>query len=200
MLTMRQLCIRALRKARVVSEGRPTAEDYDFQVAMETVLSMYAAFIANGRFGPTTDVIVTADYTAGENERVVNNSESDVTITLPATIEDDSTGTTVTRPPEDRSFVLVSGPDPQAYLYDADLAEWVTLGDLTADSNAPLSGRFAAHLISILAGQLCDEYGSEIGPVLANLIQTGNAALKLKRPRRVSAETAVLRSINRWNC
>jgi len=196
MFSMRQLAIRALRKAGVVSEIMPTANAYDADVAMDTAIAMYARFIGNGLWGPITNVIATEDYTAGENERVVNTSETVINITLPATIEDSSSGTTVTRTPEDRAFVLVSGAEPQAYVYDADLADWVSLYDLTLDDNAPLTGRYGSELIAILAGEISDERGLEPGPVLAALIRSGLAALRLKRPRRVTAEGPVLRGIS----
>lgn len=198
MLTMRQLAVRALRRVGVVSEGQPTSQAYDTAVALETARDMYLSFIANGLFGPVTDVLVSADYTASENERVINTSEDDITVTLPLTVTDDSSGTRATRAPEDRAFVLVSGSEPHAHIYDADLADWRSIYDLTLDDSAPLSGRYATHLSSILAGRLCPDYGMTPDLVLTSLIQTGLASLRLKKPRRAYAEGAALRNLEQW--
>lgn len=196
MKTMRQLTTRSLRMLKVVGglgNRVPFAEDS--QDAMDAAEAMFTGLIANGVFGPETVVLVDDDYTAGENERVLNTSETEVDITFPATLEDTSSGFTVTRAPYDRSFGIVAGAEPRFVLYDADLADWVDLSGLTLDSTAPLTGRFYDHLSAILAEHISIGYGEEPPPALLRLAQTGRAALRLKKPIRVGTENAVLRGI-----
>jgi hypothetical protein len=180
-----------------VTEGTPAANDYEASVGKESAWAMYAGFISQGMFGPVEDVLVEADYTAEENQRIVNISDADVTITLPATITETVAGNEITRPPEDRAFVLVAGPDPFIYIYDADQADWVSIYDLTLDSNAPLSQRYYGDLCTLLAYQLCSDLHLPPPVTLIPYIEPARAALRSKRPRRQGAATAVLRGLAR---
>lgn len=197
MATCRQLITRSLRQLSVVSTGRPVATAAEAVDALESLKALYASLITEGLFGKITDVLTDEDYTADENERVINNSETAITVSLPFEVTETINGADVTRAPEDRAFVLVAGTDPQAWLYDADLGDWTDTNLLTLDDYAPLSGRFLAHLSALLALDVAGEYGAEPTPSLAQHAARGRAALRLKTPRRVSAPLAVLRGIGR---
>jgi hypothetical protein len=160
---------------------------------LEAHKGMLRGFIGNGMFGPAADVLIEEDYEAGENERVINNSADDVTITLPLTI----TECGVDRTPEDRAFVIIAGADPLYYIYDADVADWVEIGGLTLDSNAPLSGRFETGLASLLAVHILSEYGMEPSAILADMARTAHAAMRLKKPRLTPVPNALLRGVGR---
>jgi hypothetical protein len=194
MSTVRQVITRALRLAKqLAGAGARTPPPEDAEDALEAARGMYAGFIANGLFGPITDVLEDEAYTAGENERITKSGV--FAVTLPTTIEDDSSGTTVTRAPEDRAFVLISGSTPEAHVYDADKADWLSIYDLTLDSYAPFSTRYATHLAALLAVHVMEEYGSAPGPILLDMAQTAKAALRQKKPRRATADPALLRGL-----
>lgn len=196
MKTMRQLITRANRLATIHGgAGMRTLPAENAADGLEAALGMYQGFIGNGLFGPTTDVLIEDDYEAGENERIINNSADDVDITLPLTLTDAVTG--LERTPEDRSFVIVARADPVFYVYDADVADWIEIGALTIESNAPLSGRFETGLAALLAVHILSEYGMEPSAILAGLASTAHAAMRLKRPRLVSAPNVLLRGVGR---
>lgn len=199
MKTMRQLETRAVRLATI--HGGPGMRSMPPDIAAdahEAALGMFAGFIGNGLFGPATDVLVDTDYEAGENERIVNDTDGDITITLPLTVVDASTG--LDRTPEDRAFVIVAGSAPTLHIYDADQADWIEIGALTLDSTAPLSGRFETGLAALLAVHILSEYGLEPSAILANLASTAHAAMRIKKPRLVYAPTALLRGVGRFPC
>jgi hypothetical protein len=194
MKTMRQLITRAARLATIHGgAGMRVLPAEMVADGLESALGMYSGFIGNGLFGPITDVLIEEAYEAGENERIVNSTTDDLDITLPITI----TECGVDRSPEDRAFVIISGVDPLFYVYDADVADWVEIGGLTLDSDAPLSGRFATGLSALLAVHMLSEYGIEPSAILADMARTAHGALRLKKPRIVSVQTPLLRGVGR---
>lgn len=197
MATCRHLITRALRMLSLVTEGHPEPEAYDAQNALEAFRDMLTAYVAEGVFGPLTNVAVSADYTAKENERVADVSGSDVVITLPATISevDPCTGATVTRAPYDRSVVLIAGGD--CYIYDANHGAWSQVGALTLDSHAPLSATLERGLAALLAGNLAPDYGVNLSPVVLGVASSTHAALRRKPPIPVAVEGPLLRTLGR---
>jgi hypothetical protein len=194
MRTLRQLANRTHRLGSLHGgAGMRVLAAEDAADTLEAAKGMYRGFIGNGMFGPTTDVLIEDDYEAGENERIVNSSADDVTITLPLNI----TECGVDRTPEDRAFVIIAGADPLYYIYDADVADWVEIGGLTLDSNAPLSGRFETGLASLLAVHILSEYGMEPSAILADMARTAHAAMRLKKPRLTPVPNALLRGVGR---
>jgi hypothetical protein len=181
MPTVRQITTRALRFLGVVSEGQPAPSAYDSELAREALQSLYTQLIASGAFGDLTDVDIEDDYEAGENERVVNVSDGDVSVTMPALIEttDPDTGATTERLPYDRSVVIVARQG--TYMYDADEGDWLQVDALELTDTAPLSGRYGTGLAALLAVSLAPDYGAEPGSALTALANEGSQQLYQKR-------------------
>lgn len=188
--TVRQLITRSLRFLNVVSEGNPAPFAYAFDNALVALTDLYRQYIAMGAFGEITDVLTAADYTAGENERVINSGAAAITVTLPTTITENGTA----RAPYDRAFVLVAADDA-TYLYDADQADWVRIETLTLDSTAPLSQRYGSGLAALLAASLAPEYGVVLDPVTVALADEGARSLRIRRIAPAVLDPA-LRALN----
>lgn len=157
--TVRQIVTRAARKIGAANEGQPSPAPYDADVLKQALLDWYLTAIDAGTFGALKPVSVSADYTAKENERIANISGGDITITLPVTVTD--RWTCKPRAPRDGAVVQVSGDT--TWLYDSALGDWVDLGALTLESAAPLSGRSADGLASVVAVLVMEERGLEAG-------------------------------------
>lgn len=184
MATCLDVITRAMTKGRIRGLGDdPSAEEST--VGLETLQSFYDELISLGAFGRLTEVIVDSAYTAGENERIYNTSGSPVVITLPETVDDTENGDT--RPPRDRSLVVIAGDPTEAHLYSAPLGAWQQLTGLTLQSEAPLSERSFDGLASLLAVMLLEEYGKPVTQVLANRAQAFRSLItsRLDSPRSV---------------
>lgn len=168
----------SLRKLGKLGAGR-TARTVDAEDALESLKGLYRSLINSGAFGRLRDVIPTADYTAGENERILRYSDSTATISLPALVTDYWFGTcqygsrwvppgsetSASRPPRDCSIVVVSDAFTgitEEFLYDAQDRTWQSLSDLALDTEAPLSRRDPDGLKAALAVTIADEYGGEL--------------------------------------
>lgn len=151
-----------LRKAHQVAVGAtPAAEES--AAGLITLQAMYDEMVGRGAFGRLTEVLATADYTAGENQRIYNNIATPVTITLPETVIDLYTG--AARPPRDRSIVVVVGATPGIYCYSAPLGSWARMSSLILTDLAPLAERSVDGLASYLATHLAEEYSDQLGPL-----------------------------------
>lgn len=195
MTTLRQLITRGQRLATIHGgAGMRALPAENAADGLESAIGMYRGFIGNGIFGPITDVLITEAYEAGENERVINNTAEDLAITLPLTITDCG----VERTTEDRSVVIiVDAEDPAFWTFDVDIGDWVELGSLTLDDRAPFSGRFETGLAALLAVHMLSEYGMEPSAILADLARTAHGAMRLKKPRLVTAPNPLLRGVGR---
>jgi hypothetical protein len=189
MATCRKIVTAALRKTGVVGEGQQAPPAYDAQVALETLQNWYLGAVAQGLFGRLCDVIIDADYEAGEFERISNPTGATATVTLPSTVVDDCTGET--RVPVDLCPVVqtsAEATEPQISLYDGQLGHWVSLNGLTLDSEAPLSTRGPDGLSSLLATALAEEYGRQASPI--NMARAARFLATLSQ-RNVSQRRAV---------
>ncbi len=151
--------------------------------------------------GPLRDVDVTADYTAGENQRVRIQSGYTVNVTLPnavpvigyvnpadygflASSETSASGTTSQadgvryRQPYDGSRVEIVGTSQAAYFYRADINAWKLASGLALDDEAPLNDRLRSALASLTAERLLDVLGSgQMTPALQSRISRARVAL-----------------------
>lgn len=186
MSTVRSLVNRAHRYLKTYGSGETPSDD-DGDIGLEELQLYLKQNVAKGVFGPLTDVVITEAYEAGENERIANLTGSALTVTLPDSIVDDVTGDD--RAPEDRAVVIVAGDSTS--LYDATLAAWVNLDTMTLNDDEPLAG---FNLAWPLALQMSESFGLEPGPVLVAKAATTQAALRLKKPIRVTAPLAVLQT------
>lgn len=206
-ITVRSVVKGAMKKLGVLAIGRePTAAQA--QDALEILQAFYRELIGQGVFGRLNDVLVTTStYEARENERVVCDLSSGVTVTLPETITQslygalplyDPYGTDygrgsvceiLPRPPRDGACIIVADVNSSLeryYLYDANRAYWVLLDELTLDSTAPLGERYENGLRAILAERLTDPFGVPLPKQAAGEANTFrySISMKLDRSRR----------------
>jgi hypothetical protein len=150
MTAMRTILTRAIRMTRARPLGDdPAAEEID--AALEDAQAMYLTT-------PTrrlTDVLITADYEAKENERITYTSGS-WTVTYPTTISEDGTS----RTPQNGAIVEVSGTSGSTRkIYIAELKTWMTLTGLTLDSEQPFGPTHDLDVAAMIAARIS-------GPVL----------------------------------
>ena len=185
MTTCRNVIKGALKKLGALAMGRePTAAQSED--ALEVLQSLYRELAGQGVFGRLQDVLVTtATYTAREQERVVCDSLSGQTITLPETITQDLLDSApydtcgpgysdygwghpvydvLPRPPRDGAMIVVAdirSDFEKTYLYDANRAYWVLIDGMTLDTEAPLTGRFDNGIKAKLALRLWTHYSKD---------------------------------------
>lgn len=187
MATCRHVVNGALRKLGRLGGGRDprTADATDALAALQ---GLYLSWIASGAFGRLSDVIAEADITAAENVRIIRD-ETVVTVTLPEVVpaycdplpygalwpyvvQNGTDG--ANRPPRDGAVVQIKdtvGGQVASYVYDGTLREWVKIEALQMDNEAPRSVTDPEGLSAVLAMELSDTFGAEIGP--ATLRQAG---------------------------
>ena len=182
MATCRHVINGALRKLGRLGGGREprTADTTDALAALQ---GLYLSWIASGAFGRLADVIPLTDMTAGENQRILRDP-STITVTLPDTVPmwtdpqpynlergiyptnyEQTDGSN--RPPRDGAVVQIKdtvGGQVASYLYDGTLREWVQIEALQLDNEAPRSITDPEGLSALLAMELADTFGAEIGP------------------------------------
>jgi hypothetical protein len=167
MTTCLDIITKAYAKARVRARG----DDLDAEEAsagLVSLESLFAEMAAEGVFGRLTDVIVSADYTAGEQERIFNTDpDGDAavfTITLPKEITDADEDAGV-RPPRDLTLVQVVGSGATTRVYSR--GSWVALDSLTLAGTCPLAERGADGLACLLAAYIAEENGKPVGSITA---------------------------------
>lgn len=96
-----------------------------------------------------TDVLISANYTAGENERVFNTSGGAVTITLPQTVTDSITGET--RAPRNGSVVEIADATPERHIYISELGSWQEYSNLAETDPQPFGSEHEQGLRAMLA-------------------------------------------------
>lgn len=182
----------ALRKCGVLAAGRE-ARSADLNDTFDALKALYRQLITQGTFGRLCDVIPVANYTAFENERIFRNTEAVVSITLPETLanweywgdwwifgrypyEPVPPATNVinldVRTPRDCAVVSIidkfTGLNAD-FIYDGQTKAWTGISSLTVDDEAPLSSRDQQGLQALLAAQVVDEYGGQLGPMTVRL-------------------------------
>lgn len=202
-VTVRDIVKGALRKLGVLAVSRePTGAQA--QAALGALQSLYRELVGQGSFGRFTDVLVTTTpYNARENERVVCDLESGVTVNLPETITESllralpvydpsapdygrASCETLPRPPRDGACIIVADVNSsyeKYYLYDANRAYWVLIDDLTLDSRAPLANRNENGLKAMLASRMASDFGVQVPPVVASETNTFRYILGQKPDR-----------------
>lgn len=187
MATCSDLIKAAFKRARIsgdLDEVRPREMDRGLQVLQD----VYLGLVGSGAFGRFNDVLVTADYEAEEQDRILVNTEDDISITYPQTVADDAAEGGY-RPPRDGAAIMttdVYSTDIVVHIYDAAYAAWTLIEELTLASYAPLSVRYRAALEARLAVRLCEEHGMTVTPELRRQEGQGILALvsRYDAPRR----------------
>lgn len=179
MATCSSIINRALRKIGRLGAGRD-ARTNDAQDALDVLRGMYLSWISSGAFGRLADVIVNADYTAGENMRVVRPIGVTATITLPDTVPmyadplpynrerlyytnyESVDGNT--RPPRDGAVVVVADQQTgttATWVYDGTVKVWRQIDTLALDDEAPMSAGDPDGLAACLAVEASDQFAGE---------------------------------------
>lgn len=144
MTNMRTLLTRAIRKTRQKPLGdTPEAEEID--AALEDAQAFFLT-LTNRQL---VDVLVSADYEAGEDERV-NTGGLTLDITLPTSISGED------RPPRAGAIVEIAGTDLTRYIYVPELASWTAIGGLDLNSVQPFGPSMDDALTDMLAARFCD--------------------------------------------
>ncbi len=174
MPTCRDIITAAFRKTKVYGSGEtPTAAD--MADALDELQNLYEQWGSNGMFGRLSDVYTNGDYEAGPNERVTVTDSG--VVTIPVTVDDQGED----YPPYDTAFVevidTVAGTVSRS-IYE--LGAWVSVSDLTLDSEAPLASKGRSGLAACLALSLADEFGGEVGPGTARQAGSFKTGLSLK--------------------
>ena len=197
MATARDITNGALRKIGKLAGGREPRTQ-DASDALEALRGLYRQLINSGAFGRLRDVVPTGSaYTAGENERVFRNSDATLTIDLPELVRRDlpcgplpydeeeayypnGVIDNAMRPPRDCSVVVVSDAftaQTVHYIYDGQQRLWTPIDGLELDSVAPLSFRDPEGLKCLLATQINDEFGGQLGEMTMRMAANFQTAL-----------------------
>lgn len=201
MATCRDVITEALRVLGALAPGDEAAVDElaSGLDAMQTlVLELHA------QRGPLTDVDVSADYTAGENQRLRIEQGSTATVSLPNSVNVlyaaapydygfmgggwARAGSVAAadggalRAPRDGARIEIVGVTQAIYFYRADLNEWVSILGLTLDTPFPLNERYRGHMAALIAQRLADSWPAlyEPTPSLQRRIQAAGFALALR--------------------
>jgi hypothetical protein len=164
MATCSAVITAALKKIAVTNPT--TAELSDGLAALQ---SLYDAMVSAGSFGRLNDIVVTADYTAQEFDRIFVDTASAVTVTVPDTFDrtcmDPPTTandpSASTRPPRDLSAIVINTIDTterEVYVSDAHIGQWVNVLALGLNDIAPLSLRNTDGLACRLAMVVAADY------------------------------------------
>lgn len=185
MTTMQTFLARSLRKTRAPQVG----ESIESQ-AMNAALEDAQAYVRSLTNWALTDVVISADYTAGEDERITDTSGS-ATVTRPTTITD--AVTQEVRTPRNGAVIEVTGTTPTRHVYISELKAWSAVYGLTLASEQPfgpamddaLSDMFAARfcetifqieptaVLVALAGQGKADFGARFAPPITAQIDPG---------------------------
>lgn len=199
-MNCREVANGALRKIGVLAAGRE-ARSADLNDTFKALKGLYRQLVTNGAFGRLDDVIPVADFTAFENQRIFRNTEDVVSITLPETVRNpDFWGAywifgrypyepvppatnavnLDVRTPRDCAVVTIidkfSGLVSD-FIYDGQQKSWTGIYALTLDDEAPLSFRDPQGLQALLAAQISDEYGRELGGATQRMAGNFQSAL-----------------------
>jgi hypothetical protein len=181
--SVRDIVNGALRKIGKLAGGREPRTQ-DSSDALDALRGLYRYLINSGAFGRLRDVVpVGSTYMAAENERIFRNSDATLSIDLPELVRRDFLCGPLPydeesvyypnglvdngmRPPRDCSVVVISDAftaQTVEYIYDGQQKLWTPIFGLILESPAPLSARDPDGLKALLAMQIVDEFGGQLG-------------------------------------
>lgn len=187
-MTIQELIRLARRHAVVRRIGDLTGVDEpnvtEFTDGLVIAQSMYDTLVSSGMFGRAVEVIESADYEAEEGVRIYNSEDSNITITLPESVEDAFTGDD--RPPADYTLVRIAGATPQTYIYSAPFGGWMRMTSLALGDTAPLAERGSQGLAALLAEHMAGP--DALSPGVRRMSASFRSLLSLKfdAPRTVA--------------
>lgn len=188
MTNMRIFLTRAIRKTRARALGDdPAAEE------MTAALEDAEAFFLTLTSRQLTDVLVMANYTAGEDERVTQNGGPYV-VSLPAVIDGEN------RPPRNGAIVEVTGSNPARSIYVSELADWMPVRGLELTDEFPFGPSVEEAMADMLAARFCDSiFRREPSAVLVQLASQGREQFASRfAPPIVAQVDAGLRQTRGW--
>lgn len=199
MATCISVITRALRFLGVLGEGEAPSANGAAD-ALESLQGLYYDLIDKG--ADLTDVRITANYTAEENERVFNVGGPFV-VTLPDYITD----TSLTpdddglqrRPPREFAVISIAGDPRETHVYDPTLGDWVAIEDLETTDEAPWASQLNQGLSAMLAVILAPEYGVEPRPVVAALAEDARNRVT-GRMQQAAGSVFFQPDMRRWEC
>lgn len=157
MTTMRTILTQAIRKTRQRPLGdAPEAEE--MEAALEDAQALFLT-LTNRQL---RDVLVTAAYTAGEDERV-NTGGVSLSITLPTSITEGG----VARPPRAGAIVEVAINALERHIYVPELAAWKALAGLELTDEQPFGPSLDEAVADMLAARLCSSVFQVDPPAVA---------------------------------
>lgn len=171
MSTVRQVITTTLRWLNVTGRNVPKA--YQAADALEDLQTLYLELISEG--ADLQDVLITGNYTAGENQRILDTLAPTAVVSFPATINTpltnprfnyltDAAVNNTLRAPTDFSTIVLAGSTPQTVVYDANLGAWVSIEGLALDDAAPWSVYLGQSLVAMLAAVIADSYALQLSP------------------------------------
>jgi hypothetical protein len=192
--TLRDVVTEALRAIKALAPGDGMTVD-EIEVGLDAVQTIILE-IHEAR-GPLRDVDATADYTAGENERVRIADGDTITVSLPNAVSTSAgrrrdygfapsncsppSGSTATpdgityRAPRDGTRIEIVGTTQAIYFFRADLNQWVQADQRGIDDLMPLSGRYKGHLGALVALRLVDSWPGLFEPTASLAARVGRA-------------------------
>lgn len=174
MTTLSVICSRAIGLLGAKSLGEdPSAEETS--AVFDVAQNMFLDLVANGIGGPLTDVVISANYEAGENERITDTSGT-ATVTKPTTFTDALTG--ATRPPIEGAVVQIAGGATYAYVRSR--GQWVQLNGLALTDTQPLGTEFDRHVAAMIAVRAAPELQVGVPDMTAALADVGRRAVSAR--------------------
>lgn len=167
MTTVLDWISRSMRMLGVLAAGQ-VPDGQRGQDALEVANGLLLSLPEIGMAPTLTEVVITSDYTAGEDERIVNISGEDLTINLPETIDDCGE----VRTPRNGARVVVAGDTAITFVYLAN-SGWQQVSGLALTDPAPLGPELYTGLCAILAVHLSPEYDQEPSASVVALAQAG---------------------------
>jgi len=136
MTTLREIGTRSigLLGARGLGDT-PAAEE--LTAWLGAAQAAFLSWVNAGIGGPLTQVIISSNYDAGENEFITDTSGTAV-VTKPTTVTDPYTGQT--RVPLNGAVIQIAGG--ATFIYVRSRGQWVQMNALTLDSTQPLGDEF----------------------------------------------------------
>lgn len=177
MTTMRALLTRAIRKSRARALGdTPAAEEYE--AGLEDAEAFFMTLTARA----LTDVIITANYEAGEDERITDLTGS-YTVTRPTEI------TGQDRPPRNGAIIEVTGTTPTRHIYVSELKAWMPVRGLTSNTEFPFGPTLEDAMADMLAVRFCDSiFQRSPTEMLVQLASQGRMAFDARFAPPISAQ------------
>lgn len=151
-----------------------------------------------------SDVTITTNYTAGENERITDTSGT-ATITRPTTVTDIKTG--LTRVPKNGAVIEVaSATVPTRHIYIVEKQAWIQVNGLTLAADQPFGTEHEEGLAAMLAARLYpmlqQDQTRQPSAVVLQLASQGRQAIRqrFKQPYIATTDPLLLNRFQRFGC